>query len=86
MRNAAWIFMQILQTREGKEVFEQGMKHPIKAMRYAKEVINPLYRKAMSEFYHACLNKDVIIFHPKALGAVDIAEKLGMQLIKQSIS
>ncbi len=69
-------FMAILQTREGKQVFEEGLKHPFKAVQYAKNVINPLYRKAMTEFYQACLEKDVIIYHPKAFGAVDIAEKL----------
>lgn len=73
--------MAILQTQEGKQVFEEGLKHPIKAMKYAKKVINPLYRKAMKEFYDACRNKDVIVYHPKAFGAVDIAEKLGVLCI-----
>ena len=73
--------MAILQTREGKQVFEEGLKHPIKAMKYAKRVINPLYRRTMSEFYKACQNKDVIIYHPKAFGAVDIAEKLDVLCI-----
>ncbi|MDD3415096.1 MAG: glycosyltransferase [Lachnospiraceae bacterium] len=73
--------MAILQTQEGKQVFEEGLKHPIKAMQYAKRVINPLYRKAMKEFYEACHNKDVIVYHPKAFGAVDIAEKLGILCI-----
>ena len=73
--------MAILQTQEGKQVFEEGLKHPIKAIQYAKRVINPLYRKAMTEFYEACHEKDVIIYHPKAFGAVDIAEKLGILCI-----
>ncbi len=73
--------MAILQTQEGKQVFEEGLKHPIKAIQYAKRVINPLYRKAMTEFYEACGKKDVIIYHPKAFGAVDIAEKLGVLCI-----
>lgn len=73
--------MAILQTQEGKQVFEEGLKHPIKSMQYAKRVINPLYRKAMTEFYEACHKKDVILYHPKAFGAVDIAEKLGILCI-----
>ncbi len=73
--------MAILQTQEGKQVFEEGLKHPIKAMQYAKRVISPLYRKAMTEFYEACQKKDVIVYHPKAFGAVDIAEKLGILCI-----
>ncbi len=73
--------MAILQTQEGKQVFEDGLKHPIKAMQYAKRVINPLYKKTMTEFYEACQKKDVIVYHPKAFGAVDIAEKLGILCI-----
>ncbi|WMJ86963.1 glycosyltransferase [Anaerocolumna sp. MB42-C2] len=73
--------LAILQTPEGKQVFEDGMKHPVKAMQYARKVINPLYRKAMTEFYEACQTNDVIIYHPKAFGAVDIAEKLGILCI-----
>lgn len=73
--------MAILQTEEGKQIFEEGFKHPIKAMTYSKSVVNPLYRKAMTEFYKACESKDVIIFHPKAFGAVDIADKLGILCI-----
>lgn len=73
--------MEILQTPEGKQIFEEGMKHPIKSIRYARRVINPLYRKTMTEFYEACHAKDVIVYHPKAFGAVDIAEKLGILCI-----
>ena len=73
--------MAILQTDEGKQVFEEGLKHPIKAMQYATRVINPLYKKTMIDFYEASQGQDVIIFHPKAFGAVDIAEKLGILCI-----
>lgn len=73
--------MAILQTEEGKQVFEEGLKHPIKAMQYATRVINPLYKKTMIDFYEASQGQDVIIFHPKAFGAVDIAEKLGILCI-----
>lgn len=70
--------MTILGTDEGRQVFETGLKHPIKALQYAKRVIKPLYQKAMTEFYQAAQTKDVIVYHPKAFGAVDIAEKLGI--------
>lgn len=73
--------MALLRTKEGKIIFEEGLKHPLKAIKYAKEVINPMYRKAMREFYVACKEADVIVFHPKAFGAVDIAQKLGILCI-----
>ena len=74
-------FMEILNTEEGRQVFEEGLKHPIKAFKYARRVVNPLFRKAMSEFYMACKNMDIVIYHPKAFGATDIAEKLGIPCI-----
>lgn len=74
-------FMEILQTPAGKEILETGTKHPIKAIKYANQVIRPLYRIAMKEFYEASKGMDVIIYHPKAYGAVDIAEKLGILCI-----
>lgn len=73
--------MAILQTKEGKMIFEEGMKHPVQAMKYVKETLNPLFRKAMSQYYVACQNQDIIIYHPKALGAVDIAEKLQLPCV-----
>ncbi|MFA9377878.1 MAG: glycosyltransferase [Lachnotalea sp.] len=73
--------MALLQTKEGKQMFDEGMKHPIKAMKYAKKVVNPLFRKAMTEFYHICKTVDVIVYHPKAFAAVDIAEKLDILCI-----
>jgi len=53
----------------------------MRAMQYARRVINPLYKRAMTEFYEACQKKDVITYHSKAFGAVDIAEKLGILYI-----
>jgi len=80
-RECSLDLMAILRTQEGRQVFEEGLKHPLRAMQYAKRVINPLYKRAMTEFYEACQKKDVIIYHPKAFGAVDIAEKLDILCI-----
>ncbi len=77
--------MAILLTAEGKQIFNEGMKHPVKALKYAKEVINPLYVEAMQEFYTACKQQDVIVFHPKAFGAVDIAERFNIPCISMPL-
>jgi sterol 3beta-glucosyltransferase len=50
-------------------------------LKYAKKVITPAYRKSMSDFLQASKGSDVIVYHPKALGAADIAEYLRIPCI-----
>lgn len=76
--------MALLQTKEGQEVFNNGRKHIIKAMKYAKEKVNSAYRKTMEQFYNCAKNADIIIYHPKALGAPDIAYRLNIPCISVS--
>lgn len=68
--------MKIAQSPEGKKVLEQGIKDIKGALTYAKKVINPAYRKSLDDFWHASQNADILIYHPKVLGAVDIADAL----------
>jgi sterol 3beta-glucosyltransferase len=76
--------MALLKTQEGQEVFNNGTKHIIKAMKYAKEKVNPTYRKTMEQFYNCAKNADIIIYHPKALATPDIALKLNIPCISIS--
>lgn len=73
--------MALLQTKEGQEVFNDGTKHIIKAIKYAKENVNPAYRNTMEQFYNCAKDADIIIYHPKALGTQDIALKLNIPCI-----
>lgn len=73
--------MAILETPEGKAMFEGKFSNPVKLMKYAKEVITPAYRKSMDDFLEAAHGADLIIYHPKALGACDIAEFYGIPAI-----
>ena len=73
--------MALLQTKEGQEVFNNGTKHIIHAMKYAKEKVNPAYRKTMKQFYNCAKKADIIIYHPKSFGAQDIALKLDIPCI-----
>lgn len=73
--------MAMLETEEGKMIFNNGMKHPIKTKNYLKDVVNPAYRKTLDEFYKSAQGADVIIYHPKAFGAPDIAKSLGIPCI-----
>lgn len=78
---AASDLMALLETEEGKMVFEHAIKHPLKTKRYLKEVVNPSYRKTLDNFYHSAQGADVIIYHPKAFGAPDIAKSLDIPCI-----
>lgn len=65
--------MAIAQTDEGKAVLEHPVKNIRKTIKLTKNVINPAYRKTLDEFYAAAKGADCIVYHPKALGAVDIS-------------
>lgn len=73
--------MAIAETPEGKAILEHPIKNIRLALRYSKDVINPAYRKTLDDFYNAAKTADMIIYHPKALGAIDIALSLGIPCI-----
>ncbi len=73
--------MAILESEEGKRIFNGGSFNIFKMLKYAKEVITPAYRKSMYDFLEASKRTDMIIYHPKALGAADIAEYLGIPCV-----
>ncbi len=65
--------MALAQTSAGKAVLEHPILHFRQAMELSQNVINPSYRKTLDTFFAAAADADCIIYHPKALGAVDIA-------------
>jgi sterol 3beta-glucosyltransferase len=73
--------MAIAASPEGKAILEHPIKNIKLVLHYSKEIINPAYRKTLEEFYAAACDADVIVYHPKALGAVDIALKLGIPCV-----
>jgi sterol 3beta-glucosyltransferase len=73
--------MAIAATPEGKAILEHPVRNFRLALRYYKEVINPAYRRTLEEFYVAAGDADVIVYHPKAQGAVDIALKLNIPCV-----
>lgn len=77
--------MALLETEEGKDILNHAGRHIMKTMRYMKEVLNPAYRKSLDQFWNAAQNADVIIYHPKIFGAVDIAVELGIPCISMPL-
>ncbi len=73
--------MAFAETVEGKAILAQPLKHAALAGRMSREVLNPAYRKTLDDFYAAAREADLIVYHPKALGAVDIALSLGIPCV-----
>ncbi|GAA0725049.1 glycosyltransferase [Clostridium malenominatum] len=73
--------MGILESEEGRRVFNGGKYNIFKMLKFSKEVINPAYKKSLEDFLEASKGSDLIIYHPKALGAVDIADYLNIPCI-----
>lgn len=65
--------MAELQTEIGKIAYNEPMKNITKVIKYAKDVINPKFRKSFTEMFKSAENADVILYHPKAFAAQDIA-------------
>lgn len=78
---AAADFMAIIESEQGKKVFQGGYSNIFKLLNYAKEIITPAYRRSMDDFLEAAQGADIILYHPKAIGAVDIAERLNIPCI-----
>ena len=73
--------MALLKTEEGRQVMNGGMRHPLQAMRYAKEVVNPAFRKCLDNFWAGAQGADVILYHPKALASPDMAKAMNIPCI-----
>lgn len=73
--------MAMLKTEEGQLIFNNAAKHPLKTKKYLNKVVNPAFRKTLDQFWEAAQGGDVIIYHPKAFGAPDMALSLGIPCV-----
>lgn len=80
-KEAASDLMAMLETEEGQMVFKHALQHPFRTKKYLDEVVNPVFRQTLDQFYEAAQGADVILYHPKAFGAPDIAEALAIPCI-----
>lgn len=67
-------FMRLTETQAGSEVFESGGRAGFSLIKQAR----PLMRAMLDAEWQAAQGADLIIYHPKALGGLHIAEKLGV--------
>lgn len=73
--------MAMLESDEGKAVFNGSAFNVFKMMDYAKRIITPAYRASMDDFFKASSGADILVYHPKALGACDIADYYGIPAV-----
>lgn len=73
--------MAMLETKEGQMILKSAAKHPFKTKKYFDTVISPAFRKTLEQFWQAMQGADIVIYHPKAFGAADMSEVLGIPCV-----
>lgn len=68
--------MAMLESEEGKMIMNGALKHPLKTKKYLDTIVNPAFRRTLDQFWQAVQGSDLILYHPKAFGAVDMAQVL----------
>lgn len=77
--------MAMLESDEGKLIYNSALKHPLITKNYVKKVVNPAFRKTLDQFWEGAQSADVLIYHPKAFGAPDMAFALGIPCINMPL-
>lgn len=73
--------MAMLKTPQGQAAMNGGISNVAQTLKYVKEVVNPAFRKSLDDFWRSAQGADVIIYHPKVLAAVDMAQVLKITCI-----
>lgn len=82
-------FLRIIDTDMGRDVIEtsSGIFGVIRSIFKLIKYLKPLAKKMIIDSWEVAnaVNPDLIIFHPKILGAVSIAEKFGVPVIMANL-
>ncbi|MCI3918715.1 glycosyltransferase [Paenibacillus sp. TRM 82003] len=66
-------FLKFTQSEEGKKMLGGN---PLEIMKNMKKLIYPMMETMLEDSWTAARDADVLIYHPKAFGGYDLAEKL----------
>lgn len=69
-------YQELTQSERGKQMLGSN---PFQVMRNMKDIIFPMMEQMLQYLWDASRDADVLIYHPKAFGGYDIAEKLKIQ-------
>ncbi|MBP3951634.1 glycosyltransferase [Bacillus suaedae] len=68
-------YLELTQSEEGKKMMGGN---PIEIVKNMKTMIIPMMERMLDDLWASSRDADLIIYHPKAFGGYDIAEKLGV--------
>lgn len=68
-------FMKLTQSEEGKRMLGGN---PLEIIKQMKKLIYPMMRQMLEDLWTVSQDADVLIYHPKAFGGYDIAQKRGI--------
>lgn len=68
-------YTELIQSNEGQKMMGSN---PIEIARTIKTLIYPMMEEMLIDLWEASKDAEVLIYHPKAFGGYDIAEKLGI--------
>lgn len=68
-------FHDLIQSEQGQEMLGGN---PITVLKNMKTVIFPMMERMLHDLWESSQHAEMIIYHPKAFGGYDIAEKLGV--------
>ncbi|MBO7419070.1 MAG: glycosyltransferase family 1 protein [Bacteroidaceae bacterium] len=73
--------MSLADSDVGRKIFHAPVRHFNLARKVMKEYILPRFRKTLDQCYEAAKDADIIIYHPKVFGAVDMAIHLNIPCV-----
>lgn len=68
-------YLELTQSEEGKKMMSGN---PMAVLKNMKALVYPLMQRMLEDLWEAAKDAEVLIYHPKAFGGYDIAEKLGI--------
>lgn len=80
-KETALDLMELADSEEGKKIFQSPFRNASLARKLMREYILPRFRTSLDQCYEAAQGADVVVYHPKVFGAVDMAESLGIPCV-----
>lgn len=68
-------YLELTQSDEGKKMMSGN---PLEIFKNMKTLIFPMIERMLEDLWRASMDAEILIYHPKAFGGYDIAEKLGI--------
>lgn len=71
----------LLDDKNCKKILNNPFAHPIYIKKLMKNTLTPNYEKSLFQIWEIAQNSDILIYHPKVFGIVDMSIKLGIKAV-----